>query len=305
MKGAEFSQLQVFVAAAERGNFREAANHLGLAPSTMSQTIRALEDRLDVRLFNRTTRSVRLTTEGEALLQRLKPLLQDLEQAIEVIHGDNESKRIRLVCPSTAAQHVFASLVGKFSAQNPDVEIELVIDDTITNIVESNFDAGVHIGYMLEKDMVALPLTPDQPVCVVAAPDYIAKHGKPASPRELHNHRCIRITHATNGVAFRWHFRENGRDFGFLPSGNFSINNYPAGNDIVLEGAGIGYMLTSAAQPHIATGRLVQLLQEYTIVLPGFHIYFVQGRHMSGALRLFLDFLKANRPVYQQQSKVI
>lgn len=297
MRGAEFAQLQAFVAVAERCNFREAADHLGLAPSTLSQTIRSLEDRLDVRLLNRTTRSVRLTQAGELLLARLKPLLHELSRSVDAVSSlsDHQSGRVRLVASRSAARLVLAPLVGEFCRQYPNIEVELTVDDSITNIVESDFDAGVRVGNLLEKDMVALPLTPAQPVCVVASPGYIAEHGRPGSPRELRSHRCVRTGHSATGVVFPWRFRNGAHAFEFMPSGNLTINDETAVVEALLKGAGIGYMLAADARSHIVAGRLVSLLEGWTVALPGFYIYYVRTRHMPGALRLLLDFLKEQR----------
>ena len=178
-RSAEYAQLEAFLAVAERCNFRRAAAHLGLAPSTLSQTVSNLEDRLGVQLFNRTTRSVSLTGAGEQLRAQLQPLLAELERAVEAVAdmGVGDRGQVRLVCSRAAARLVLARLAADFHRENPRIEVDITVDDGITNIVESHYDAGVRVGHLLEKDMVALPLTTEWPLYVVAAPAYLSNTG--------------------------------------------------------------------------------------------------------------------------------
>lgn len=297
MRGSEFAQLQAFVAVAACCNFRKAAGQLGLAPSTLSQTINALEDRLDVRLLNRTTRSVRLTQAGELLQARLQPLLRELDHSVTEVSdlGSRAAGQVRLVASRAGARLALAPLLGRFCPAHPEIELDITVDDTITNIVENKFDAGVRVGNLLEKDMVALPLTPSQPISVVAAPAYITAYGKPRTLRDLRDHNCLRTAHSTSGVVFPWRFREGRQTFEFLPAGNLSVDDDSLVLDCLLSGAGIGYMLDADIRQHVDSGALVRLLPGTAEPLPGFHIYYVRTRHMPRALRLFIDFLKAER----------
>ncbi|MDY0006627.1 MAG: LysR family transcriptional regulator [Spongiibacteraceae bacterium] len=297
MKGAEFAQLKAFVAVAECCNFRRAAGQLGVAPSTLSQAIAQLEDRLEVRLLNRTTRSVRPTPAGELLLSRLLPIMRDLDSSVDQVSslGGLVSGRIRLVSSRAGARLALAPLLAAFGPAHPEIDLNITVDDAITNIVDHDFDAGIRVGNLLEKDMVALPLTPAQPVSVVAAPAYIARHGEPDSVQALRDHHCVRTQHPTTRVVFPWRLRDGKQNVEFLPSGNLTVGDEALALDCVLSGTGIGYMLDADIQQYIDSGTLLRLLPGTTEPLPGFHIYYVRSRHMPGALRQFIDFIKASR----------
>lgn len=217
MKGSEFSQLQAFTAVATCCNFRKAASQLGIAPSTLSQAINTLEDRLDVRLLNRTTRSVRLTPAGELLLARLQPLLKELDHSVAEVSdlGNQTAGHIRIVTSRAGARLALAPLAGKFCSIHPEIELDIAVDDTITNIVESEFDAGIRVGNLLERDMIALPLSPPQPIVVVASPAYVATHGQPKTPKDLHEHNCIRTAHPPRAWFFPGASRLANRSWSF------------------------------------------------------------------------------------------
>lgn len=298
MKRADFSQLEAFVAVAERCNFKEAAAQLGIAPSTLSQTIRALEERLDVRLLNRTTRSVSLTHAGTELLARLKPALRSIDDALASANdvGKQAAGPLRVAASRAAARLVMAPMMGAFTLRYPHIRLELRVDDTLADIVSGQFDAGIRVGHLLEQDMVALRLTPDLPIRVVAAPDYLARHGVPQMPLDLRSHNCIRTAHATTGAIFPWRFRQDdGAPLELLPTGTPTVNDEILTLAPVLDGTGIGYLLAADVQAHIDSGALVSLLENWTVALPGFHVYYPRNRHMPAALRAFLDFLKERR----------
>lgn len=297
MRGANYAQLEAFVAVAERCNFKEAAAQLGVAPSTLSQTIRALEERLDVRLLNRTTRSVGLTEAGSRLLDRLKPALREIDGAIEAVHDFSQQPvgRLRVVASRAAARLVMAPAIGPFCLRHPGIDFELRIDDTLTDIVRGGFDAGVRVGHLLDQDMVAQRLTPDLPVRIVASPDYLGRRGVPQTPKELREHNCIRTGHASTGAVFHWPFRKGKRQFDFLPKGTPHINDDTLALESILSGVGIGFMLECDVRELIEAGRLVPLLESWVVDLPGLHIYYPRNRHMPAALRALLDFLKERR----------
>ena len=294
MKGAEYAQLEAFVAVAERCNFRRAAAHLGLAPSTLSQTVSNLEDRLGVQLFNRTTRSVSLTRGGERLLTQLQPLLAELERAVEAAAdlGEGDRGQVRLVCSRAAARLVLARLAVDFHREYPRIEVDITVDDGITNIVESHYDAGVRVGHLLEKDMVALPVTAEWPLHVVAAPAYLQQSGQPESPEDLRNHNCLRMRHTQSGTVFPWRFQRGRRRFDFQPSGNLVVDDEALSLEALLAGEGIGYLLEPDVEAHLSSGDLVSLLTDWTVTMPPFYIYYLRTRHMPQALRQLLDFIK-------------
>lgn len=294
MKGAEYAQLEAFVAVAERCNFRRAATHLGLAPSTLSQTISNLEDRLGVQLLNRTTRSVSLTQTGEQLLAQLQPLVAELERTVEATKdlGAGDRGHLRLVCSRAAARLVLAGLTADFHRQYPRIEVDITVDDGITNIVESHYDAGVRVGHLLEQDMVALPLTAEWPLHLVATPQYLQHHGHPESPEDLHSHNCLRMRHTQSGTIFPWRFQRGKRRFDFQPSGNLVVDDEALALNALLAGEGIGYLLEPDVEAHLRSGELVSLLSDWTVTMPPFYIYYLRSRHMPQPLRQLLDFVK-------------
>lgn len=297
MKGAEYAQLEAFVAVAERCNFRRAAQHLGLAPSTLSQTVSNLEDRLGVQLFNRTTRSVSLTRAGEQLLSQLQPLLAELKRTVEAAEDMGAANRghLRLVCSRAAARLALGRLIADFHRDYPRIEVDVTVDDGITNIVESHYDAGVRVGHLLEKDMVALPLTGEWPLHVVAAPDYLERHGFPENPEALRGHNCLRMRHAQSGTVFPWRFQRGKRRFEFQAAGNLTVDDEALALEALLAGEGIGYLLEPDVAPYLQTGQLVSLLPEWSVSMPPFYIYYLRTRHMPQPLRQLLDFIKGWR----------
>ena len=294
MKSAEFAQLQVFVVVAERCNFREAATAMGMAPSTVSQMVRALEDRLDLQLFNRTTRSVRLTSAGRLLLGRVKPLLSDLERAVHDAEdlGSGTRGQLRLVASRAAARLVLPELTAGFHAVYPRIELDITIDDAITNIVESDYDAGVRVGHLLEQDMVALPLGGEQSLRVVASPEYLARAGQLTSVRDLRHHNCIRMRHGESGGVFPWRFRKAGKSYEFAPKGNLIVDDETLALHATLAGEGIACLLAADVAPFLTTGELVSLLDGTALPMPPFHLYYLRSRHQPQAMRKLVDFIR-------------
>ncbi len=193
MRGSEFAELRAFVTIVEQGNFARAAAQLRISPSTLSQTIRELEKRLGVRLLNRTTRSVSMTDAGQRLLARFKPALDEMQAAVLDVQNlrDKPAGTVRLHAPRKAASVLIEPHLGRFAKFHPDIILDITIDDAVVNIVEAGFDVGIRLGELLEDDMVAVKLGNDIRMCAVASPEYIAKHGRPKNPGELHSHRCI------------------------------------------------------------------------------------------------------------------
>src|SRR5580692_10959081 len=193
MRGSDFAELKAFAAVIERASFGRAADHLGLSASALSQTIRQLETRLGVRLLNRTTRSVAPTEAGTRLYDRLAPMMAEVDAAVaEAVAATGRAAGIlRINTPGMAAKKLIAPRLGRFHRANPDVVLDIVIDDGLSDIVAGRFDAGIRIGERLEKDMIAVRLTPNVEMTVVASPDYLARHGEPKTPTDLHRHVCI------------------------------------------------------------------------------------------------------------------
>jgi DNA-binding transcriptional LysR family regulator len=193
MRGSDFAELKAFAAVVERASFARAADHLGLSPSALSQTIRQLETRLGVRLLNRTTRSVAPTSAGARLYERIEPVMQELDAAVSeaVAATGRTAGTLRINTLGMAANKLIAPRLGRFHRAYPQVVLDIVIDDGLSDIVAGRFDAGIRVGERLEKDMIAVRLTPDVEMTVVASPDYLTRHGEPKTPTDLHRHVCI------------------------------------------------------------------------------------------------------------------
>src|ERR1700741_4046966 len=221
MRGSDFAELRAFAAVVEHRGFARAASQLGLSPSALSQTIRQLEARLGVRLLNRTTRSVAPTTAGERLYARLSPMIRELDAAVAeaIATTGRAAGPLRINAPRFAALTLIAPRLQHYHRANPDVVLDLVVDDGLTDIVAGRFDAGIRIGERLEKDMIAVRLTPDIAMKAVASPAYLARHGEPRVPADLHRHACINWRFPGGGALHRWPLEKKGKRIEMSVSG--------------------------------------------------------------------------------------
>src|SRR5471032_3073793 len=208
MKGAEFSELTAFITVAEERSFRRAAERLGLSPSALSHTIRSLEQRLGARLLNRTTRSVAPTQAGLEVFTRLRPAIAEMESAVRDVGAYQAQPRgvVRINLPRVAARLVVTPILADFLRHYPEVRLDVVIDDSITDVVAEGFDVGIRSGDLVRQDMVAVRLTPDLRMAVVGSPAYFAAHPLPRTPQDIRDHRCITYRWSETGALFRWHF---------------------------------------------------------------------------------------------------
>ncbi|RWI50304.1 MAG: LysR family transcriptional regulator [Mesorhizobium sp.] len=302
MRGSEHAELRAFVAISDHGSFVRAAAHLGMSASALSQTIRSLEGRLGVRLLNRTTRSVRLSSAGERLLSRLRPALADLDAAVAAVADAREtpSGPLRLNASRIAAIHYIAPFVGPFLAAYPEVKLDVVVDDRLVDIVSGGFDAGVRLGERIAKDMVAVKLSGDLEMMIVASPAYLARHGTPRSPHDLGGHRCLSYREPTNGSPYRWELDRKGEKLEVAVDGPLIVTEPEMLTQIAQDGAGIAYLFAHQVRDLVASGALVHLLQDWTPAFPGFYVYYPSRRHMAPPLRAFLDFHR--RSAHHRQS---
>lgn len=296
MRGTQFSELSAFVAVAEQASFTKAAKQIGLSTATLSQTIRALEERLGVRLLNRTTRSVSPTEAGEQLLARLRPALDGFDDALESMNAfrDRPAGHLRLTVPPPVAGFVLAPLLAPFLARYPEIALEISVDSALVDIVANRFDAGIRFGPRVARDMIAVPITDKLRVVVVASPEYLAQRPRPQTPKDLLTHNCIRLRFGISGLA-PWQFLVNGKETEFDVEGSLTVNDGELAVRAALDGVGILYMLEDYVAPMIADGRLVPLLDE---CLPpptdGFYLYYPSRRQNPAALQALIAFLRAN-----------
>lgn len=302
MRGSDFAELKAFVAVVERQSFARAAEHLGLSPSALSQTIRQLESRIGARLLNRTTRSVAPTASGEALYGRIAPLFREMAAAVaeasEATGQMNGTLRINTL--GIAARTLIAPRLPRFHQAHPDVVLDIVVDDALADIVGGRFDAGIRVGGQLEKDMVAVRLTPDLHMVAVASPDYIARHGIPKSPAELHGHACINWRLQMDGRHYRWEFRKRGQRLEVAVDGPVVTNHADIGIAAALHGLGIAYHFAEdGVAEHLAQGRLVRVLADWAITRPGLFLYYPNRQHRPAPLGAFIDCL-LDRPPFDR-----
>jgi DNA-binding transcriptional LysR family regulator len=294
MRGSEYAELTAFVAVAEHKSFSRAAAHLRVSPSALSQTIRQLEERLGARLLNRTTRSVALSKAGERLLARVLPSMSELDSAVAEVRESRgvPSGSLRINAPRVAAARFLGPLFGRFNAAYPDIVLDIVVEDALTDIVAGRFDAGIRLGESLAKDMVAVKLGGELEMAAVGSPEYFARHGVPKTPRDLHKHRCINWRWATSGTLYRWEFEKDGREFEVAVDGPLIVNDTELFLRGALEGVGLAYMIDEEVRPWIEAGRLKRVLKDWSPRFPGFHLYYPSRRQLPAPLRALVDFLK-------------
>jgi DNA-binding transcriptional LysR family regulator len=294
MRGSEFAELKAFVAVVDRASFARAADHLGLTRSALSQTIRHLESRLGVQLLNRTTRSVAPTRAGSRLHERVAPMISEMDIAVaEAVAGTGRTAgTLRINTVGMAAKKIIAPRLGRFHRTHPDVVLDIVIDDTLSDIVAGRFDAGIRVGERLEKDMIAVRLTPDVKMLALASPDYLSRCGEPRTPADLHRHACINWRFPGSGRIYRWPFEKRGKRLEMAVEGPLISNH----QDVVIEGAlqGLGILYAyddDRVDEAVAGGWLKPVLADWSLTSPGLYLYYSQRRHPQPALRAFIDCL--------------
>ncbi|MER8884480.1 LysR family transcriptional regulator [Mesorhizobium sp. M0663] len=297
MRGTEFSELTAFAAIIEEGSFVRAAAKLRISPPALSQTIRGLEERLGVRLLNRTTRSMSPTAEGEKLFARIAPAFSELEGAVADAHASRgrPAGSLRINVPRIAATRFIAPILGDFRRAYPDIALTIIVDDMLTDIVEGRFDAGIRLGERLHKDMVAVKLSEELEMAAVAAPSYLEHHPIPRHPADLHHHQCINFQWPSGGNIYRWEFARGQRALEVAVSGGLTVNDTELMIGAVLDGVGVAYMLEYQVRPWIEAGKLVRFLDAWSPRFPGFYLYHASSRQVPAPLRAFIDFLLARR----------
>ena len=292
MKDLDLRDLDAFVAVARTRNFRRAALEQRVSVSSLSQRLRDMEERLGVRLMNRTTRSVALTEAGELLLARVGPAMSDVGAALDEIRGLRgvPSGRLRINAPPPAVDLVMAAMAAPFLKQYPQIELEIVSDSSFVDIVADGFDAGVRYGEHLEKDMIAVSLGPPQRYAVVASPQYVAQHGRPKHPGDLLNHATIRIRFGTGGIP-DWEFEKAGRVVKVAPPGRLIVNYPGLARRAALDGVGFWPTFEGYVHDDLKSGALVRVLEDWCESFPGPFLYYPSRRQPPPALGAFIGFV--------------
>lgn len=289
--------LRIFAIVARERSFTKAAALLGMPQSSVSRTVRLLEERLDTRLLARTTRSVSPTEAGELLLRGVGPAIEAIDAELLEFAGraGKPAGILRLTMVRHAYETVLRPVLPSFLADNPRVAVEVAIDDGLSDIVAERFDAGIRFGGLVEKDMIALRVGADFRAAVVAAPSYVAAHGMPRAPDELTSHRCINYRMASSGELYRWWFQKDGEAVRARVEGSLVLNDGEAIVEAALDGLGIGYMFRDRVERHIADGSLVSLLEDWCPLFPGYHLYYPSRRHTPAALKALVASLRGRR----------
>jgi len=294
MAHPKIHDLQAFVAVARAQSFTKAAAELGVTPSALSHAMRALEARLGVRLLARTTRNVAPTQAGERLMHAIAPLFEQISAEVQVLGElrDKPQGKIRVTCTDDQIELCLRPMLAQFLRDYPDVTLELYVDYGFTNVVEERFDAGIRLGEAIEKDMIAVRISPDWRLVVVGSPAYFAGHTLPASPHELLRHRCINIRHRPSGAIYAWEFEQNGREFSVKVEGPLVFNSIMHVLNAALDGVGLAYVPEYLAAPYLVDGRLKQVLADWCPYFQGYHLYYPNRRQASPAFSAFVDALK-------------
>lgn len=293
MRGSDFAELRAFAAVVRHGSFTRAAAHLGVSPSALSQTIRALEDRLGQRLLNRTTRSVAPSAAGQALAERLLPVLDDLDGVVDaaILAAGEVSGPLRLDVVRVAMPYL-ARLVPGFLRRYPRVRLEVASNDALVDIVALGFDAGIRLAERLEGDMIAVAFGGDLRMICVAAPDYLARRPAPLHPRDLADHACMVTLTPSTGTPYRWEFEKNGEALRIAVDGPLVSRDTDLRVAATVAGVGIGFFFEDEVREQMATGRLVQVLEDWTPAFPGAYLYFPSRRNPAPPLRAFVDHVR-------------
>ena len=288
------NDLLAFLAVARERSFTRAAAKVGVSQSALSHTIRQLEARLGIRLLTRTTRAVSPTEAGERLLARIGPHFDEIEAQVEALSElrDKPAGTIRITAADYAIKHVLWPKLRKFLPQYPDIKVELVLDNGLTDIVTERYDAGVRMGEHLAKDMISARIGPDFRLAVVGAKSYIADHPKPTHPKDLIGHTCINFRLPTFGGLYAWEFEENGRELKIRVEGQLIFNNIFNALDATLDGFGLAYIPEEIILPYVADGRLVRVLQEWSPYWDGYHLYYPSRRQSSPAFVALVGALR-------------
>ncbi|WP_076592755.1 LysR family transcriptional regulator [Herminiimonas arsenitoxidans] len=294
MARENFNDLQAFLVVAREGSFTRAAAQLGVSQSALSHTIRGLETRMGLRLLTRTTRSVSPTEAGERLLLNIGPRFEEIEAELAALSElrDKPAGTIRITTAEHAANHIIWPKLSKLLADYPDIKVEINLDYGMTNIVAQRFDAGVRLGDQVEKDMIAVRISPELRMAVVGAPSYFAQRAAPKTPQELAAHSCINLRLPTHDSLLVWEFEKNNLPLKAHVDGQWVFNTGTAIMKAALAGFGLAYLPEDMVEPYVASGELAYVLQDWCPTFPAYHLYYPSRRQASPAFRLLVDALR-------------
>lgn len=293
MERNDLSTLAAFLAVAEERSFTRAAKRFGVSPSAMSHAMRGLEEDIGVRLLSRTTRSVAPTEAGEQLLGRLRPALTDVQDALDQLSGlrHKPAGRVRLLIPRLTGTTVLGPKLAKFTRDYPDVVLDITADDSRLDIVAGGFDAGIHFGEYIQKDMIAVRVSQDHRAAIVGAPAYFKAHPKPKAPHDLLKHRCINFRHGNAGV-YRWEFDKGKKSLSVAVNGPLIVDDVETVVRAAIDGIGLAFVSDERVMPQLERGELIRVLEDWCQPFPGFFLYYPSRRQQPAALSALINTLR-------------
>ena len=293
MPPADLNLLSAFLAVSEERSFTRAARRLGVTPSAVSHAMRGLEESLGVRLLSRTTRSVAPTEAGEQLLARARPALAELQEGLDQLAGlrDKPAGRVRLLIPRLAGASVLGPRLAQFTRAFPDVVLDVTADDSRLDIVANGFDAGIHFGEYIQKDMIAVRVSPDHRAAIVGAPAYFKTHPKPKTPHDLVHHRCINFRHGDAGV-YRWEFEKERQSLSVAVTGPLIVDDVEIMVRAAVAGIGLAFVSDERVAADLKHGTLVRVLDDWCQPFPGFFLYYPSRKQQPAALAALIETLR-------------
>ena len=294
MRKGDFSDFAAFIVVAEEGSFTRAVAKLGLSQSALSYNVRMLEERLGLRLLSRTTRSLSLTETGEKLLRSLRPALDHIDVEIAALTAlrDKPAGTIRITTFRHAVRMVLWPALAKLLPDYPDIVVEISVNEGLADIVADRFDAGIRLGEQVQKDMVAVRISPEIRMAVVGSPSYFAKRTIPETPRDLSKHDCVSYRQTTGGGLYAWEFARGGDELEVRVNGPLILNDNEMLEQAALDGFGLAYTFESQVSEHVAEGRLIRVLEDWCQPIPGYHLYYPSRRQHTPAFRLLVEALR-------------
>jgi len=294
MNREDWGSLAAFAVVAQERSFTRAAARLGVSPSALSHTLRRLEERLGVQLLARSTRSVSTTQAGEQLLARVNPAIDEISHAVADVGAGagRPSGLIRISAPRHAVRTVIAPMLPAFIERHPGITVEILVEHAFTDIVARRIDAGIRLGESLEKDVVAVPISGPLRMVVAGSPKYLASHAAPTKPRDLRDHRCINIRMPAAGTLYKWEFAKGRESIEVAVDGNLIFDDADLIVDAAAAGLGLCYVFEDRVAPHLETGTLRCVLDDWCQPFPGFFLYYPGRRQVSPALAAFIEAIR-------------
>jgi DNA-binding transcriptional LysR family regulator len=294
MARINLNDINAFLAVARAGNFTKAAAKLGMSQSALSQTVRNLESHLGLRLLTRTTRRVSPTDAGERLLQSVGPRLDEVETELTALSAlrDKPAGTVRISSSEHAADLILWPAIHNLLPQYPDIGVEIMVDNGLTDIVAERLDAGVRLGEQVAKDMVAVRIGPDLRMAVVGTPSYFEGRAPPRTPQDLTVHKCINLRLPTAGGLYAWEFEKNGRELKVRVEGQLAFNTAAMNVKAALAGHGLAFVPEDRVREHINAGRLIRVLGDWCPPFAGFHLYYPSRRQPAPAFSVLVDALR-------------